>query len=275
MNQKPLHSIWKRAARTAVAVAITAFVACPGASTLAGSQPPGAPASRATAVVTVTTLESLVAAAYGGDVEAMNSLGVLYAMGTQLPHDYPTALLWFQKAIDGGSSNAMGNLGTMYLLGIGVPRDLPNAFRWFERSAAHGNVQSAYSAAVMADEGLGTARDARLARTLYRRAAEFGSAVAMIRLSDDCARSGSRRDLVDAYAWMLVAAQVTVPAELQMTVVARLEKLGARIAPERRDDARELATRRLAIVRAHAASGDDGAASDTSVPLARVQFRRR
>lgn len=194
-----MNALGTRAARTAVAIAVSGFLtaASADASTLTGSDPSaqGAPVARATTTLTVTTLDTLIAASDARDTEATNSVGVLYAMGTQVPRDYATALMWFQKAIDGGSSNAMGNVATMYLLGIGVPRDVANAFRWFERSAAYGNVQSAYSAAVMADEGLGTARDARLARALYRRAAEFGSAVAMIRLSDNYARSGAHRDL--------------------------------------------------------------------------------
>ena len=36
-------------------------------------------------------------AAEAGDAEAMNSLGVLYFIGTQVPRDYATALLWLQK----------------------------------------------------------------------------------------------------------------------------------------------------------------------------------
>ena len=202
----------------------------------------------------VTTLDLLVAAADAGDAEAMNSLGVLYFMGTQVPRDYATALLWLQKAIDGGSSNAMSNLATMYLLGTGVPRDPVNAFQWFGRSAARGNVQSMYTAAVMADEGLGTPRDAALARTLYREAAESGFAAAMIRLSEDYAASGSTQNLVEAYAWLVLAAQFGLPDEIGIVVLARMEKLGARLAPEHRDQARALAVRRLADMRTRAVS---------------------
>jgi len=84
-------------------------------------------------------LESLVAAAATGNVDAMNDLGVLYSIGGAVPLDYSKALYWYQKAIDGGSPEAMNNLGTMYLYGVGLPRDYSNAFRWFERSAEHGN----------------------------------------------------------------------------------------------------------------------------------------
>ena len=219
---------------------------------------PGPSVANVAVVVTtslqVTTLDLLVAAADAGDAEAMNGLGVLYFMGTQVPRDYATALLWLQKAIDGGSSNAMSNLATMYLLGTGVPRDPVNAFQWFGRSAARGNVQSMYTAAVMADEGLGTPRDAALARTLYREAAESGFAAAMVRLSEDYAASGGTQDLVEAYAWLVLAAQSGLADEIGIVVLARMEKLGARLAPEHRDQARALAVRRLADMRTRAVS---------------------
>ena len=186
----------------------------------------------------------------------MNSLGVLYVMGTEVRQDYPAALLWFQKAIDAGSSDAMSNLATMYLRGIGVPRDLRNAFRWFERSAARGNVLATYVAAVMADDGLGIPRNAQLARTLYRKAAASGLPAAMVWVSDDCARSGGTRNLVDAYAWLLVAAQSAVPDDLGILMLARTEKLAARLAPERRDEARILAERRVAVMSARATSSE-------------------
>ena len=64
--------------------------------------------------------QSLLAAAKGGDVEAMNLLGVLYILGVQVPSDYSKALHWFQQAVNGGSVSAMHNLAQLYLYGIGV-----------------------------------------------------------------------------------------------------------------------------------------------------------
>ena len=116
----------------------------------------------------------------------MNFLGVLYAIGTQVPRDYPMALYWFQKAIDRGSSDAMNNLARMYLVGMGVPRDYVNALRWFERSAAHGNVHSMFSVAVMA------------------RAPDFARQVAMSaklsRMKCQCVGSCTGGELIDGRA---------------------------------------------------------------------------
>jgi hypothetical protein len=124
-----------------------------GAEAAPGGNPEGSPvdASALGAAVRVNAgaLELLVGAAEAGNTEAMNFLGVLYAIGSQVPRDYPMALYWFQKAIDSGSSDAMDNLARMYVVGMGVPRDYVNALRWFERAAVRGNVHSMYSTAVI------------------------------------------------------------------------------------------------------------------------------
>ncbi len=184
-------------------------------------------------------LQSLLVAAEGGDVEAMNLLGILYVLGVQVNSDYSKALYWFQQAIEGGSASAMHNLAQMYLYGIGVPRDFANAFHWFQRSAAYGSVHSMYNAAVMAENGLGTARDLRISRAMYQDAAASGFAPAMVRVSDDLTRTGNaKRDLVEAYAWLQIASQSELTTETRIAVLAKMENLGARLGPDRRNDAR-------------------------------------
>lgn len=194
-------------------------------------------------------LQSLLDAAEAGDVEAMNLLGVLYILGVQVSSDYSKALDWFQKAIEGGSASAMHNLAQMYLYGIGLPRDYSNAFHWFRRSAAYGNVNSIYSAAVMAENGLGTPRDLRVSRALYHDAAESGFAPAMVRVSDELVRGAAKRDLVEAYAWLQIASQSELPQELQIVVLSRMEDLGPRLGPDRRNDARARATQILGTIK--------------------------
>jgi TPR repeat protein len=198
-----------------------------------------------------SALESLAAAAAAGNVDAMNDLGVLYSIGGAVPLDYSKALYWYQKAIDGGSPDAMNNLGTMYLYGVGLTRDYVNAFRWFQRSAEHGNPHATYSVGVMADIGLGTSRDPALARAMYRKAAESGFTPAMVKVSDDLARrSGDGRDLVEAYAWLQVALQAGLPEELQITVLSKIDALGTRLGPGRRDEARVRASQLTALTSA-------------------------
>jgi len=191
-----------------------------------------------TANASENVLQSLLAAADAGDVEAMNLLGVLYILGVQVSSDYSKALHLFQQAVDGGSVSAMHNLAQLYLYGIGVPRDYANAFHWFQRSAAYGSVHGMYNAAVMAENGLGTPRDPRVSRAMYHDAAESGFAPAMVRVSDDLARGAVKRDLVEAYAWLQIASQSELAAELRIVALAKMEDLGSRLGPDRRNDAR-------------------------------------
>lgn len=242
-------------ARTFVAaIAMSALLMLSRAEAAPVSDPEGSPVDAAALGAAVRTnpnaLELLVGAAEAGNTEAMNFLGVLYAIGSQVPQDYPMALYWFQKAIDRGSSDAMDNLARMYLVGMGVPRDYVNALRWFERSAAHGNVHSMYSAAVMAEEGLGTSRDPKLARTMYRQAAKSGFVPAMIWVGDDYARGAiDKRDLVEAYAWLELALQSNVQEELQIQLLAKIDRLGVRLPADRRDAARTRAMHLAELLR--------------------------
>jgi localization factor PodJL len=222
------------------ALAASALLVLPHPHALADSDPQhNAPyASPPGTAAQPTVIELLAAAAQAGSPEAMNLLGVAYAAGAQVPRDYPMALYWLQKAIDGGSTDAMSNLATMYLRGLGLPHDPANALRWYARAAAGGNVVSMYTVAVMADEGLGVSRDPRLAQAMYRRAAESGFAPAMMKISDRCAHAGARRNLVEAYAWLQLASQSGVPEPLQIEVLAKLERLEARLGVDGREQAR-------------------------------------
>ena len=241
------------AAITVVAVSLTDARAEPAASNDSAEAFAPQPPSITLAVPKASPVETLVRVADSGNVDAMNLLGVLYTTGTEVPRDTTMALCWFQKAIDGGSADAMDNLATMYLVGIGFSRDPVNALRWFQRSAARGNVHASYSVAVMAEKGLGTDRNLPLARAMYRRAAESGFTPAMVRVSEDYARgSGTRRDMVEAYAWLQVALQSGLPEELQIAAFASMNELEARLAPQRRDEARERATRIVALVKTRA-----------------------
>ena len=163
----------------------------------------------------------LLRAAEAGNAEAMNILGVLFVVGTRVPRDYPTALYWFQKAIDAGSSTAMNNVATMF----------------------------------------GTSRDPSRARTMFRKAAESGYAPAMVRISDDYARgSGVRPDLVEAYAWLQVALERNESEDLQISVLSKMAHLETRLAPQRRDAARVRAAELSSAMKARPTDRNDSAA---------------
>jgi hypothetical protein len=260
-------------------IAAAALLGLPGPGALAEAAAPSGEADRnapgpsapgAETTPAPTTLELLVAAAQAGNSAAMNDLGVLYSIGGAFPRDYSMALYWYQKAIDHGSAEAMNNLGTMYLYGVGLPRDYANAFRWFQRSSEHGNPHATYSVAVMADIGLGTSHDPGLARAMYRRAAESGFTPAMVKVSDEYARAGASGDLVEAYAWLEVALQSGLPEELQIAALSKVDALGARLGPGRRDEARVRATQLAALVRIRALSGSGEVAKPIAPAPARL-----
>jgi TPR repeat protein len=198
--------------------------------------------------------ERLGEAAENGNVEAMNFLGVLYVGNAKVPTDYSIALYWFQRAIDRGSANAMHNMAYMYLRGIGVSRDYANAFRWFQRAADGGDAFAMHSVAAMAEHGLGTTRDAVLARSMYRKAAESGIPLAMMWLSEDLARPGPNHNLVEAHAWLEVAALTELDGQVQVIVLGRMEDLGNQLGPVGRDNARSQAARIVAEIRVRAAA---------------------
>jgi len=186
----------------------------------------------------------------------MNDLGVLYSIGGAVPRDYSKAFYWYQKAIDGGSPDAMNNLGTMYLYGVGLPRDYANAFRWFGRSAAHDNPHAMYSVAVMAELGLGTARDPALARAMYRKAAESGftHCDGKVERRPRAPIRRQPRPLSRRTHGLQVALQAGLPEEFQITVLSKIDALGARLGPGRRDEARIRASQLAAPTSTHGLS---------------------
>jgi TPR repeat protein len=198
--------------------------------------------------------EWLGEAAENGNVEVMNLLGVLYVGNAKVPTDYSMALYWFQRAVDRGSADAMHNMAYMYLRGIGVSRDYANAFSWFQRAAEGGNAFAMHSVAAMAEHGLGTTRDVVLARSMYRKAAESGILLSMMWLSEDLARAGPNRNLVEAHAWLEVAALAELDGQLQVIVLGRMEDLGNQLGPVGRDKAHSQAARIVVEIRVRAAA---------------------
>ncbi|MGZ9031865.1 MAG: tetratricopeptide repeat protein [Burkholderiaceae bacterium] len=252
----------------ALAAAIALLTFCPARAAASIPLPTGTflrPVSLTIPISETSDLfERLGNAAEDGDVNAMNLLGVLFVTNARAPSDYSMALYWFQRAVDADSADGMANLATMYLRGLGVARDYVNAFRWFQRAAEGANASAMFSVATMAEHGLGAARDLTLARRMYRKAAESGLPLAMLWLSDDLARRGPDQNLVEAHAWLEVAALADLDGQLHLIVLARSEDLGSRLGPAERDRARAYAARVVADIRARAAR--EGAPNELSAP---------
>ena len=74
-----------------------------------------------------------------GDARAQFVLGVMYAIGDDVPQDHGEAAKWFWLAAEQGHAEAQNCLGVMYVRGEGVPHDYKEAYAWFNIVAAKGH----------------------------------------------------------------------------------------------------------------------------------------
>jgi hypothetical protein len=70
-----------------------------------------------------TALKVWLEGAMGGNPEAQNNVGEIYAKGLGTEPDYGMAFQWFKKAADQGYGRAKINLGYLYEQGLGVAQD--------------------------------------------------------------------------------------------------------------------------------------------------------
>jgi S1-C subfamily serine protease len=77
-------------------------------------------------------------AADTGHSDAMNKIGIMYAMGQGVEADHAMAMGWFRQAADMGNPYAMGNIGELYAKGDGVAKDCGAARQWVAKAAAAG-----------------------------------------------------------------------------------------------------------------------------------------
>ena len=66
-----------------------------------------------------------------GDARAQYNLGLLYASGLGVAHDYQAALKWHRMAAKQGHAGAQNELAQMYSKGQGVPQDYVRAYMWY------------------------------------------------------------------------------------------------------------------------------------------------
>jgi TPR repeat protein len=86
-----------------------------------------------------------------GDARAQYNLGLLYASGLGVSHDYQAALKWHRSAARQGHAGAQNALAQMYAKGHGVPQDNLRAHMWY--SAAIESSSSGSKQELMKDRG--------------------------------------------------------------------------------------------------------------------------
>lgn len=74
-----------------------------------------------------------------GVAESEHALGLRYSEGVGVHKSLPTAVYWYQRAIDHGCAESANNLALMYQQGAGVVKNLDKAEQLFELSASGGD----------------------------------------------------------------------------------------------------------------------------------------
>lgn len=122
--------------------------------------------------------------------------------------DYATAVGFWRPLAEQGNAAAQAKLGMAYAIGGGVPRDFVLAAQWFRKAADQGDPDGEYGLGALYDGGQGVPEDDPLAAKWYRKAADQGLAAAQYSLGMMYAygQGGLRRDLVQTYMWLNIAA---------------------------------------------------------------------
>ncbi len=94
------------------------------------------------AKVSVSSFDSLLKDAKGGDDKAQYFLGFMYEKGEGVLKDSTKAAEWLQKSAEQGNAKAQYLLGIMHANGEGVPKDYSKAAGWYQKAAEQGNADA-------------------------------------------------------------------------------------------------------------------------------------
>jgi hypothetical protein len=191
-------------------------------------------------------VQDLETRAESGDSDAVNGLGKLYSVRSELAadlralqnradagdpqsefllgairshKDFTEGSHWFRLAADQGYAPAQVEIGLAYAFGHGVPQDPAEAARWYQLAANQGSAKGQ---------------------------ACLGSAYA--------AGTGVNRDLVQAYKWLTLAIPKLseggrkLPGDLRMDFTSVLDSLVPEMTPEQIEEGKKLATEWKPIV---------------------------
>jgi TPR repeat protein len=74
-----------------------------------------------------------------GNLEAQNTLGLIYDEGSGVNQDYKEAVKWYRLAAEQGDAYGQFNLGFMYANGYGVIEDNVHALMWWYTASSNRN----------------------------------------------------------------------------------------------------------------------------------------
>ena len=113
-------------------------------------------------------------AAYNGQVDAIQRMGELYAIGRGLPGDPVAATGWYRLAADHGHVPALASLALCYLNGMGCRQNDRVAFEFAAAAAKAGHPRGQYLLGRIFDEGLGVRPDPVTGLAYHLRAMKNG-----------------------------------------------------------------------------------------------------
>ncbi|MEO7676169.1 MAG: tetratricopeptide repeat protein [Verrucomicrobiota bacterium] len=168
---------------------------------------PEVPVESSPVRVPAVDLQKTKSAAEGGDPNAQNLLGEIYANGEGVPSDYKEAAKWYRLAAEQGHAGGQKHLADLYDAGQGVSQDGGEAAKWLQLAAAQGHVGAQYSLAVMFASGRGVKLNDAEAVKWYRRAAEQCDSAAQYNLGHRYLYGrGVPQDQIEAYKWLSLSA---------------------------------------------------------------------
>jgi serine/threonine protein kinase/TPR repeat protein len=152
--------------------------------------------------------------ASGGDVEVLNTLGVMYEQGKGVSQNYREAKTWYQQAAERGYGPAQKNMGRLYQLGSGVTKDHQEAVKWYRKAVDQGDWKGndwpeLYLGDIYSKGENNVPQDDAEAVMWYRKAAKRGNLDAQARLGlfYRDGRGGLSKSQEDAVKWYRLAAE--------------------------------------------------------------------
>lgn len=113
-------------------------------------------------------------AAAMGSAAAYNGLGYMTEHGLGVEANSTQALEYFKVAAAAGYAESQSNLGIFYLQGQGVPQDFDMALHYFETAALSGHLPATFNLGVMYENGYGVKRSCKKALELFDLVAKSG-----------------------------------------------------------------------------------------------------
>lgn len=86
-----------------------------------------------------SAVAKFLAAAEGGNVNAMETLAVLYGDGDGVDYDFDRSVYWDMRSIESGSLTSLSNLAITYR----THGDIREAKKWFEKAVESGDGDAA------------------------------------------------------------------------------------------------------------------------------------